>query len=341
MLVIGCDEPTNQHGSRIERDKYGCFSDSECATGLVCASAMIPTVGEPVESVNATLSGYARTTTAVIKTRLDAIPTEIHLASVLCPMGSAACDPESGECTAIDGELCERHADCINGICMAGICRTVECVSDANCTQNQLCDEANRCVDVIVECLDPDGDGYGRGVECLGTNCDEGSAEVHSGVIEDGTTLCDDGIDNNCDGVDSPCVVTDGDGDGFPPEMGDCDDGDPTINHSRAETPYNHRDDDCNPETPDGDLDGDGWSSDRTYSREERLACRDVCKSLAPEAYAACVADPMIAFDPDQSEEALAQSIEEHCAERTEREEVRCIQTCRPDCDMNPQLNWG
>ena len=165
---------------------------------------------------------------------------------------------------------------------------------------------------------------------------------TYTGVIEDGSTLCEDGIDNNCDGVDSACVVDDKDGDGFTPETGDCDENDPTVNPGRAETPYNHKDDGCDPTTPDGDLDGDGWSSERTYSREERLACRAACRALSPTAYAECVADPMAIFDPDQSPEDLAQRIEEYCAQRVEREEISCTQTCRPDCDdMNPNLNPG
>ncbi|MBN2373503.1 putative metal-binding motif-containing protein, partial [bacterium] len=39
----------------------------------------------------------------------------------------------------------------------------------------------------------------------------------------------------------------------------DCDDNDPEVNPGKTEIPYNGKDDDCNPATPDDDLDGDGY----------------------------------------------------------------------------------
>ncbi len=59
-----------------------------------------------------------------------------------------------------------------------------------------------------------------------------------------------------------PYVVSDGDGDGYlAVESGgdDCDDNDATVNPGAAEVTYNGKDDDCNPATPDDDLDGDGY----------------------------------------------------------------------------------
>ena len=40
---------------------------------------------------------------------------------------------------------------------------------------------------------------------------------------------------------------------------GDCDDERADVHPARSETPYNGRDDDCNPATSDDDVDGDGF----------------------------------------------------------------------------------
>ena len=53
-------------------------------------------------------------------------------------------------------------------------------------------------------------------------------------------------------------IEQDADGDGYsPPE--DCDDNDPDVNPGHGEVPYNGKDDDCRPATPDDDLDGDTY----------------------------------------------------------------------------------
>lgn len=44
-------------------------------------------------------------------------------------------------------------------------------------------------------------------------------------------------------------------------ECCDCDDNSAAVNPSRSESVYNCKDDDCNPDTPDDDLDGDGYGS--------------------------------------------------------------------------------
>jgi hypothetical protein len=61
------------------------------------------------------------------------------------------------------------------------------------------------------------------------------------------------------------CEDLDGDGYGSPastacsyPEL-DCDDSDPQVNPGMTEVPYNGKNDDCDPNTSDDDLDGDGF----------------------------------------------------------------------------------
>lgn len=54
-------------------------------------------------------------------------------------------------------------------------------------------DQEERCEPKL--CRDDDGDGYGRGPDCLGLDCDDQNPSVHYGNTED---LCDN-LDNDCD----------------------------------------------------------------------------------------------------------------------------------------------
>ena len=51
----------------------------------------------------------------------------------------------------------------------------------------------------------------------------------------------------------------DNDGDGVSEFEGDCDDANPAISPNAAEIPYDGINNDCNPNTPDDDIDGDGY----------------------------------------------------------------------------------
>lgn len=89
--------------------------------------------------------------------------------------------------------------------------------------------------DLTDDCVDVDGDGYGRAEYDLsgcvdGTaDCDDGDGDVHPGATE----RCN-GRDDDCDGLPGE-DETDGDGDGARICDGDCDDGDEALNLEDAD----------------------------------------------------------------------------------------------------------
>lgn len=230
LSLAACDDdpvPTLPTGGTSTTLPEGCSSDFSCAEGQVCVDSAC-------------------------------MPGECNLDRT-CPSGET-CDRGSFTCSGSTTQACASDAECPGTFCVQGTCQDVECAQDAHCATGQRCDQ-NRCV-TIASCTDIDRDGYGSNCS-LGPDCDDGNAQINPGVIENGESLCDDGIDHNCDGVDAQCGAEDLDGDGFAVKDGDCDDNNPNVNPSQAEVYYNSLDDDCNPMTNDADRDGDGFAAEQ------------------------------------------------------------------------------
>jgi hypothetical protein len=182
-----------------------------------------------------------------------------------------------------------------------------------------------------VTCLeDGDGDGHGSDVELLaedgdcagagevlpadGGDCDDGDADVWPGAPE----LLDDGIDQDCNGVDSILCGEDLDGDGYggsgvaehvdadctddvgqADNFDDCDDLDDRI-HPGASELCDDVDSDCDgsevdefpnldgddlPDCTDSDVDGDGYEGSLLGSG---LDCDDASSDVHPGAIEVC-----------------------------------------------------
>ena len=225
----------------------GCVSDSSCAPNTIC------NIGTGM-----------------------CVPGQCS-ASTPCP-ANQTCNMANFTCMQMADASCTSDANCANGFCIAGMCRDVECVRDENCSAGTRCDNM-RCV-TDTSCIDNDGDGFGTNCP-MGPDCDDRNPNVNPGAPENGATNCDDGIDNNCDNVDSICgAELDLDNDGFSDKDGDCDDMNPNVNPGQMEIYYNDLDDDCNQQTNDDDQDGDGFAAQSSMGPD----CDDRNPNINPRA---------------------------------------------------------
>ena len=128
------------------------------------------------------------------------------------PHGSG--DEDTTLTGAAFGEPCEVDSQCASGLCLVMPDRSI-------CTQPcpPDCPEGFACAPAMIPtspstdtcapadfCEDGDGDTFGRGPACAGTDCDDDSARLNTVSAE----LCDN-RDNDCDGQSDEQVATNGD----------------------------------------------------------------------------------------------------------------------------------
>ena len=136
--------------------------------------------------------------------------------------------------------------------------------------QNTIVADCNNSGYPLCPAQDNDGDGFTTSQDCNDNdpNIFPGSTELCNdvddncdGQIDEGFTILRYYLDNDGDGygVPNPSVLSCAQPAGYSLTFDDCDDNDPSVNPGTVEGPYNGKDDDCDPTTPDDDLDGDGF----------------------------------------------------------------------------------
>ena len=144
-----------------------------------------------------------------------------------------------------------------------------------------------------LQCLsdDLDGDGYAcpfdrldarhdcQGADATGRPYD--CNDLEAGVFPGAPERCGDGIDQDCDGVDTPCAADDADGDGYPASV-DCDDADPKVYPGAPERCGDGRDQSCSggDVACTADADGDGYNAEDD--------CDDADRRVHPHAEEFC-----------------------------------------------------
>lgn len=212
--------------------------------------------------------------------------------NVTYPDAVERCDGEDNDC---DGDEDEGLSGCPTADLDGDGYRPVQgdC-DDADPLKNpavpEVCDgDDNNCNGSIDETFDLDRDGYASDSSCptFGEDCDDGNALINPASAE----RCD-GLDNNCDGhqdegLSADCPSADGDGDGYRPLDGDCDDLNADVNPGAVES-CDGLDNDCDARVDeDFELDGDGHL-DALSCGEHGDDCNDFNPDVKPGALEAC-----------------------------------------------------
>ena len=296
LLLVGIGCTTDGQREVLPPAASGCSNDFQCAAGMVCIRDGNQSGACRVGDCNVERVCRSGAMCDPVR-RVCIVGTDYDCRQVGCP-GGQVCDQASGDCEVRGGQGCVDNNDCVQGLCLDGLCYSVECALDTHCDATHYCEDG-RCIPRIADCIDFDGDGYGSGARCLGPDCDDNDPGVHPGMVEDASAYCEDGIDQDCDGIDHHCGGRDADLDGFTEDI-DCDDGQASVNPGRSETPYNGVDDDCDPGTSDADLDGDGYIADHVGGWD----CDDSDPAVNPEAQE--IASNLIDENCDGSDQVLS-----------------------------------
>ena len=125
------------------------------------------------------------------------------------------------------GALCGPERTCAAGVCSCGsslIEETCDDGVDEDCDGSTDCldDDCRLSLDCVSGCVDADADGYGRGLGCLGRDCDDGDPSRYR------TTLLhrDADGDNIGDELETLTCAGDQDPPGWVKPAGDCNDSD-------------------------------------------------------------------------------------------------------------------
>ena len=192
--VAGLDssaEPDANDDSAESCDTLGCpcVDDRECASGYCVGGPTEGRVCSEFCSGSCSLPGYE--CRLLVNSGGDAVQLCVPSASSYCAPCtlSTDCPRLDDVCVAYDdGSFCA--PDCTaSQLCPAG----AECAPLAEAPEaGSFCQPVD---DVCTSCIDEDDDGFGRGPECEGSDCDEGDPAVHADAEE----LCNS-EDDDCDG---------------------------------------------------------------------------------------------------------------------------------------------